>query len=284
MIVVALGIAGLTFFLAKGFLDEQTEEAQGSSTPAIAAVQVVVAVKDLPAGTIIQEADTRWQPWPEQTLDPTFIVQAKGEGAAKINDLNGNVVRRAITAGEPVTFVKVFKRGESGFLSGAMTPGMRAVSINVKANTGAAGFILPGDRVDIILVQNGLTPIDPDDDGPGITRASETILRDIRVLAADQLVDDIQETAQLSKTVTLEVTPKQAEVLAVAGEMGKLTLALRSLTPGTDDPSIGNYTADLDVSLALGGGLDGNDPKRRGAGGAVIVYRITNLEKIKVNR
>ena len=84
--------------------------------------------------------------------------------------------------------------------------------------------------------------------------------------------------------MTLEVTPKQAEVLAVAGEMGKLTLALRSLTPGTDDPSIGNYTADLDVSLALGGGIGGDDPKRRGAGGAVIVYRITNLEKIKVNR
>ena len=284
MIVAALGIAGLTFFLAKDFLDEQTEDSQEAAGPQIAVAEVVVAVRDLPAGTIIQETDTRWQSWPQQALDPSFIVQAKGQGAAQIRDLNGNVVRRAISAGEPVTLEKVFKRGEAGFLSGAMTPGMRAVSIGVKANTGTAGFILPGDRVDIILVQGGLVPADPDADGPSIKRASETILRDIRVLAADQTVDDVAKNAQLSKTVTLEVTPKQAEILAVAGDMGKLSLVLRSLTPGTDDPSIGDYTADLDISLALGGGIDGNDPKQRGAGGAVIVYRITSIQKVKVNR
>ncbi len=251
IVALALGVSGITFYLVRTYLNEQAAaNVPTQQAEAIPTVQVTVAARDLPAGTIIQSGDLAWQPWPDKDLRSEYVVQRNGEGADQIDQFVGSVVRRAIVAGEPVTRGKVFRREDAGFLAGALAPGKRAVAIKITAETGAAGFVLPGDRVDVILSQEirrrgGGMPM----------RTSETILHDVRVLAIDQNVNDVDVNAQLGKTATLEVTPKQAEMIAVARTMGKLSLALRSLTSDGDASYARSFTRDRDVSLALGGTL-----------------------------
>ena len=251
LVVAALGFAGLTFFLVQNYLDGQTQSA-AVADPEAAAVEVVVAGRDLPAGSVIEPSRVRWQAWPDDSVDDAYVVQRNGVGEGLIDNLIGSVVRRAIAAGEPITASKVFKREDAGFLAGMLRPGMRAVSIKVTAASGAAGFILPGDRVDVVLSSEWREK--SEDLGPIIRRFSETILYDVRVLAIDQSMDDVEENAQVSETATLEILPKQAEMVAVASSMGKLSLSLRSLTPGPADSFYGDsFTSDREVSRALGG-------------------------------
>ena len=249
LIVVALGFAGAAWYIVENILADRTPEdpvARG------AAVEVVVASRDLPAGTVLESNQIQWQPWPDDTVSEGYIVQRGGVGKNKIEDLVGSVVRRAIATGEPVSNGKVFKREEAGFLSGLLRPGMRAVSIKVSAVSGAAGFILPGDRVDVVLTSEWREK--SEQLGNIVRRFSETILYDVRVLAIDQSLDDLDDSAQVSETATLEISPKQTEMLAVAGSMGRLSLSLRSLSPGPADSYFGgSFTSDREVSLALGG-------------------------------
>ena len=250
VIVLALGFAGFTYFLVGNYLDGQkpVEVADAS----VAAVEVVVADRDLPAGTVLESSQIRWQSWPDDSVDDVYVVQRNGDGPNRLGDLIGSVVRRAIAAGEPVTTGKVFRREQAGFLSGMLRPGMRAVSVKVTAVSGAAGFILPGDRVDLVLTSEWREK--SEQLGQVVRRFSETILYDVRVLAIDQTVDDIDDTAQVSETATLETSPKQAEMVAVASSMGKLSLSLRSLSPGPADAYFGSsFTSDREVSQALGG-------------------------------
>ncbi len=250
VIVLALGFAGFTYFLVGNYLDGQkpVEVADAS----VAAVEVVVADRDLPAGTVLESSQIRWQSWPDDSVDNVYVVQRNGDGPNRLGDLIGSVVRRAIAAGEPVTTGKVFRREQAGFLSGMLRPGMRAVSVKVTAVSGAAGFILPGDRVDLVLTSEWREK--SEQLGQVVRRFSETILYDVRVLAIDQTVDDIDDTAQVSETATLETSPKQAEMVAVASSMGKLSLSLRSLSTGPADGYFGSsFTSDREVSQALGG-------------------------------
>ncbi|MFQ5784601.1 MAG: Flp pilus assembly protein CpaB [Alphaproteobacteria bacterium] len=289
VIVIALGISGITFYLVRNYLEDQAV-AQIPEVPeeVVPTVQVGIASRDLPAGTVLQPDDVKWQPWPDQGLDENFIVQRDGEGAEQIDEFVGTVVRRGITMSEPLTFDKVFRRDEAGFLAGALTPGMRGVAIRVNRTSGTGGFILPGDRVDVLLTME----VDARDSGVVTTRdtvqASETILRDIRVLAVDQSVDDIDTNAHLVKTVTVEVTPKQAETLSVAKAMGSLSLALRSLTPGDSDAPNASYTRDLDISALLNGAPaekpttgQAPAPPRRAT---VKVYRANQAETFQFSR
>ncbi len=250
LIVLAVGFAGLTYFLVGNYLDDQQSvEVVGSPAPS---VEVVVADRDLPAGSVIESGKVRWQAWPDDSVDDAYVVQRNGAGEGLIDNLVGSVVRRAIAAGEPITMSKVFKRENAGFLSGMLRPGMRAVSIKVTAVSGAAGFILPGDRVDVVLTSEWREK--SEQLGNIVRRFSETILYDVRVLAIDQNTNDVEENAQVSETATLEILPKQAEMVAVASSMGKLSLALRSLTPGPADSVYGDsFTSDREVSRALGG-------------------------------
>lgn len=255
IIAIALVISGATFFLIRSYLASQTPAQVVSEMPPVASVQVAVAARNLPAGTTLQESDVRWQSWPDISLDPNYIVQRNGQDAGGIGELVGSVVRRGISGGDPVTMAKVFMREDAGFLAGALAPGMRAVSIRVNAVSGAAGFIMPGDHVDIILTQE----IGRSEEGAGaatIRRTSETILKGARVLAIDQSTDDFEGVAQIGQTATVEVTPKQAELITVAADMGKLSLALRSLSPGPADNYAAPFTSDLDVSFSLGGNPD----------------------------
>ena len=217
----------------------------------VPAVQVVVAMTNLQAGKVLLPEDLKWQPWPAETLDESYIVQREGEGAEKLEELTGVVVKRGIMIGEPVTYGKVFRRDQAGFLSGMLTPGKRAISVPISTTTAGAGFILPGDRVDVVLQ---LSVAEATTQGAGASRKySETILADVRVLAIDQNLNDIPEgtVAQPGGTATLEVTPKEAEMLTVAKVMGTMSLVLRSLTPGDVAQRDQPYTSDLEVSRSL---------------------------------
>ena len=174
-------------------------------------------------GTIITADAIGFQLWPGEMVADAYFV----EGESYMTKLLGTVVRHPITAGQPVTQGSLVSPGDSGFLAAALGPGMRAVTVPVSAKTGVAGFVFPGDRVDIVLTQT----VSGAEGQP--LNASETILRNLRVLATDQSttqeVVEGKTVVKETRTVTLEVTPKIAEKIAVAETIGELSLSLRSL-------------------------------------------------------
>lgn len=202
----------------------------GASTPqAEAAVavpvgpKVLVAQRGLPVGTIVTADAIGFQQWPESLVQDAYFI----DGEADMAKLLGTVVRHPITAGEPVTQGSLVAPGDRGFLAAALGPGMRAVTVPVSAKTGVGGFVFPGDRVDLVLTQTVKGAEGTD------LKTSETILSNLRVLATDQ--STTQETVEgktvvrAFRTVTLEVTPKIAEKVAVAQTIGTLSLSLRSI-------------------------------------------------------
>jgi len=195
--------------------------------------RVLVAQRVLPPGTIITADAVNFQEWPNNMVRDAYFV----DGKVAMNKLIGTVVRYPITAGQPVTQGSLVAPGDRGFLAAALGPGMRAVSIVVSEKAGVAGFVFPGDRVDIMLTQT----IRSSGFGGGndSLNATETVLRNLRVLATDQSTEN--ETANgktivhTFHTVTLEVTPKIAEKIEVAQAVGALSLTLRSLADNQTD-------------------------------------------------
>ena len=258
LIVAALAIAGVTAFLVKSYLqDKEAQIAENNQKPVAKktqSVQVLVALNNLPAGTIVNPDLFRWQNWPEDGLAPEYIVQgtakSEADGASvKPAALTGWAVRRGFTAGEPITKARLLEPGKAGFLAGVLGPGMRAASISINAETGAAGFILPGDRVDVVLTQK-IRQAEGEASGREQV-ISETVISDIRVLAIDQVLNDIEEQTKLGKTVTLELTPKQAEGLSVAKQMGRISLSLRSLVRDAKLEMKSAFTSGEEVSRFL---------------------------------
>ena len=188
-------------------------------------VPVLVAATDIPVGNVVAAADMRWLDWPLASV-PAGVVR-KDEAPQAEAELAGQVVRYGILAAEPIRREKLIKTDGTGFLSAILPPGMRAVAISTDsrgANT-AGGFILPNDRVDVIVTMKG-----PAVDGEGDAFLSDTILRNLRVLAIGQNVQERNgEKVVIGETATLEVDPGQAETLFRAQKMGTLSLALRSL-------------------------------------------------------
>jgi pilus assembly protein CpaB len=185
--------------------------------------KVLVAQRALPAGTIITADSIAFQAWPKDMVQDAYFI----DGEADMSKLLGTVVRYPITAGQPVTQGALVAPGDRGFLAAALGPGMRAITIPVSAKTGVAGFVFPGDHVDLVLTQQvkGM--------GDQPLKASETILKNLRVLATDQSTTnetvDGKSVVRTSSTVTLEVTPRIAEKVTVAETIGQLSLALRSI-------------------------------------------------------
>jgi len=199
-----------------------------------------VATRSLPVGTIIDAEAFRFQRWPEGLVQPAYYI--KGKPGVRPADLVGTVVRNEITAGQPFTQGTLIKPGERGFLAAALGPGMRAVTVAVSATSGVAGFVFPGDRVDIVLTQEVVGG------GDGVPlKVSETVMRNVRVLATDQRMDAKNEegkaVVQRFTMVTLEATPKLAEKIAVAQKIGDLSLSLRS---------IADNSAELERAIASG--------------------------------
>lgn len=218
----ALAIAIVTAMMARSmFAGASAPEAQAAPVPQ--GPKVLVAQRVLPTGTIITADAIGFQPWPQELVKDAYFI----EGELDVGKLLGTVVRFPVTAGEPVTQGSLVKPGDRGFLAAALGPGMRAITVPVSAKTGVGGFVFPGDRVDLVLTQS------VKGEGEGELRASETILRNIRVLATDQsttqeTIDGNTVVKQFS-TVTLEVTPKIAEKVSVAQTIGTLSLSLRSI-------------------------------------------------------
>lgn len=221
LLVGALIFAVGTAFAARSMFN-------GAAAPEVVAAEpqgpkVLVAQRVLPVGTIITADAIGYQMWPQELVQDAYFI----DGESDITQLLGTVVRHPITAGEPVTQGSLVSPGDRGFLAAALGPGMRAVTVPVSAKTGVAGFVFPGDRVDLVLTQNVTGEGRP-------LRAAETVLRNLRVLATDQTTEQVtndqgKTVVRAFRTVTIEVTPKIAEKVTVAQTIGELTLVLRSI-------------------------------------------------------
>ena len=240
LLVGALLIAGVTAVMAKNMFAGSGAN-QAAAAPAVpTGPKVLVARKALPVGTIIDAESLAFQPWPKELMQSAYYTE--GTPDADISKLLGTVVRYQVTAGQPLTRGALVGPNDRGFLAAALGPGMRAMTVPVNASTGVAGFVFPGDRIDLVLTQQ----VQGGGEGPPL-RVSETIVRNVRVLATDQRITDKGEDGKTEvKTftnVTLEVTPRIGEKVAVAQSMGQLSLSLRSLA---------DNTAELERAIASG--------------------------------
>ncbi|MDX3884298.1 MULTISPECIES: Flp pilus assembly protein CpaB [Edaphosphingomonas] len=232
LLIGALLLAGVSAFAAKTmFTGAAAPQAAAAIAPQPTGPEVLVATRALPVGTIIEPDSFRYQPWPKDLVEKAYFIK----GQSDLASLTGTVVRVPITAGAPITQGSLVKPGDRGFLAAALGPGMRAVTVSVSASSGVAGFVFPGDRVDLVLTQD----VTGGGDGPPL-KASETIIRNLRVLATDQRTDnqvgdDGKTVVVTFSTVTLEATPKIAEKIAVAQTIGQLSLSLRSIADNTSE-------------------------------------------------
>jgi len=256
LFLVAMVLAGGTAMLVRSWLAQQrTVEAEAAPMPPPPVQKsVLVARGPISRGQILKPADLTWQMWPDGGLDRAYIQK----GAKTIEDLAGWVARDPFGPGEPITETKIVAPGSRGFLAAVLRPGMRAVSVPVTRTSGISGFVFPGDQVDILTTH--ALQASGGKGAPLQHQASETVLHDVRVLAVDQKLESKGGEAIVAQTATLEVTPKQSEIIAVASEMGKLSLSLRSLVtpPGeetaadsSDNAGSGTFTLDSEVSRLL---------------------------------
>jgi pilus assembly protein CpaB len=243
VLAVAIGAGGLAALLA-GRSEKPPEVAPQVVLPET--VDVLVARNDIPMGTAMSPGDIQWQSWPASAATGNFI--RKNSRPAAIEDLAGWIARVPFVAGEPIREAKLVNAKGSGFMAAILPTGMRAVSTQISPETGAGGFILPNDRVDVILTRR-----DGDNKQAGDTKTSETILNNIRVLAIDQNVEEKNgQKVVVGKTATLELSPGQSETLVLSQQIGTLSLALRSVTdasqkdaPTDDDNSSKRNTVNV---------------------------------------
>jgi pilus assembly protein CpaB len=221
---VALAAGGAAALLVSGDDEKKPEVAAPEPPPQIALVDVLIAKSDINMGTAVSQQDLQWQSWPAATTGPTFITKKDKPNA--IEEFSGAITRAPFTAGEPIREAKLIKaNGAAGYMAAILPSGMRAVSTEISPETGAGGFILPNDRVDVILSRRPSS-----DSKSGAKAVSETILTNVRVLAIDQTVEEKNgQRVVVGKTATVELSPRQAETLAQARQGGTLSLALRSL-------------------------------------------------------
>src|SRR5271169_2694480 len=248
LFVVALSLAGGTAMLVRSFLAQKPDaEAEALARPAAPQKFVLVARGAISRGQILKPQDFSWQVWPEGGIDKNYIQV----GTRTAESFAGWVARDPLAAGEPISDAKIVSPGSRGFLAAVLHPGMRAISVPVTATSGISGFIFPGDEVDI-LITHQLTGHDE-----AQHRAAETVLQDVRVIGIDQKLDSKNGEPLVAHTATLEVTPKQSEMIAVASEIGKLSLSLRSLAADQSEKSTaasptsgeqGTFTLDSEVS------------------------------------
>ena len=221
VLTVALAAGGVAALLA-GRSDKPPPKAEA---PKFDTVDILVAKSDLPRGQTLSPADVSWQAWPATTAAGNFI--RKSDRPKALENLTGMIVRAPFVAGEPIREAKLVNSKGSGFMAAILPSGMRAVATQITPESGVGGFILPNDRVDVIM-----TPRSRDEKSG--ERTSETILRNIRVLAIDQNVEEKNgQKVVVGKTATLELSPGQAETLALSHQIGVLSLSLRSIADGT---------------------------------------------------
>ncbi|MGD9783079.1 MAG: Flp pilus assembly protein CpaB [Hyphomicrobiaceae bacterium] len=217
------GVAGIAaFMLMKGLVNKpqptKVETVQVNST------EVLVARVDIPLGEIVNDGHFRWQTWPKDAVTANFITKTMGVSAQR--DLVGRIARAPFMAGEPITPHKLIKPGSGGVLSAILPSGMRAISTKIKEETAVGRLILPNDHVDVILIRRMRSKTGQEQ------HVADTLLTNVRLLAIGQQIEtkEGKKTSDSSaSTATLELTPRQAEMLALASLMGDITLTLRSV-------------------------------------------------------
>jgi pilus assembly protein CpaB len=251
VLTIAVGAGGVAAYLASG----SDEKPQIQPVAQLQTVDVLVAKGDIGLGQSLKPDDMQWQTWPASSASNTFI--RRGERPDATTQVTGSIARAPFIAGEPIRDQKLVRADGSGFMAAILPTGMRAISTEISPETGAGGFILPNDRVDVILSKREKSA----DRGVPDVVNSEIILTNVRVLAIDQAPKEKDgQNAVVGKTVTLELKPEQAETLARARQSGTLALALRSIT---------------DVNAAAEGRSEDQIQKRSGSVN-VVRYGVAN--------
>jgi pilus assembly protein CpaB len=221
VLIIALSAGGVAAYLARS-----TEEQRPVAEPVVQlpTAEILVAKSDIGLGQQVKPEDLQWQTWPASAGNNLVNRASRAEA---IKEIAGSIARAPFIAGEPIREQKLVKANGSGFMAAILPTGMRAISTEISPETGAGGFILPNDRVDVILSKREKNP---DGKGPDVAQ-SEIILANIRVLAIDQAPKEKEGINTLvGRTATLELKPEQAELLARSRQNGSLSLALRSIT------------------------------------------------------
>jgi pilus assembly protein CpaB len=225
VLAIAIGAGGVAAYLASG----TDKAAPVVAVQQLPTVDVLVAKDDIGLGQTVAAENLQWQTWTESTSSGSFI--RKKDRPDAITQIVGSIARMPFIAGEPIREQKLVKANGSGFMAAILPTGMRAVSTEISAETGAGGFILPNDRVDVILSKHEKQQ-NPDAPTTDII-SSQVVLNNVRVLAIDQAPKEKEgQNAVLGKTATLEMTPDDVELLARARLSGTLSLALRSIADG----------------------------------------------------
>lgn len=267
-LAVAVVAAAAVAYLVKGQVSPPPPVPQ---EPAVENARVIAAKVDIPSGTFIKpDVHLTWATKRRDQIGPTELV----DGSHSMSSLMGAVSRTRIAAGESVTMSMVVKPDDGGFMSAVLSPGMRAVSVAVTPTTGNAGFIFPGDRVDLVLMR---TVQSQGSSAP--TNFSETVVENVRVLAVDQRFNNDSNEIVLAKTITLEVTPRQAEMVVLGSEIGKLSLSLRSVATESAAP-LPEQTATEAEDSTVPVTMPESSPQRgaeppAATGGITMPYRVT---------
>src|ERR1700761_3319616 len=249
--IVVLGIAlsagGVAASLASGGSEAPPVE-HAAPVAQLPTTDVLVAKNDIGLGQNVKPEDMQWQTWPQATASNAFIRKSDRPDAA--TQLVGSIASKPLIAGEAIRGQKLVKASGSGFMAAILPSGSRGISTEISPETGAGGFILPNDRVDVILTRRERHPENPS--MPEVV-VSEIVLSNVRVLAIDQAPKEKEgQTNLVGKTVTLELRPDQTEILARSRQVGTLTLSLRSLT----DAKVAEVKADDDALVTVYRGVD----------------------------
>jgi pilus assembly protein CpaB len=240
---IAIVAGGLAAYLASGINPAPPPPA--APTVQLDTVDVLVAKNDIGVGQAIAPDDLQWQTWPTASASSTFL--RKSDRPDAIVQLTGAVARMPFAAGEPLREDRLIKANGSGYMAAILPSGARAISTEISPETGAGGFILPNDRVDVILTRRDREA----EKATGVeTMTSQIILVDVRVLAIDQTVEEKNgQRVVVGKTATLELAPHEAERLARARQQGTIQLALRSLSDS--DPKRQNHSAEAEATARI---------------------------------
>ena len=272
LLVAAIAAAGAAF-LVRNMSPEPapaapvtpTEQAPVQITEVIEVPQtpVLVLTRDVPVGTLLMPTDFEWREWPDATLNMNYYTQDIFPTA--IDDLANSVVRTAMVENEPLLPSKIVQKGDTGYMAALLTPGMRAVSVEISVDNASGGFILPGDRVDVMVTYD----LTFTEGGEEVTRpTTTTLMENVRILAIDQIFSDASAGQfAIGSTATVELYPDQARLLVLAERLGKVTMALRSLQDAVEGgPTLArtDFLIDVEPFEESSGG-----PQR----GEVRVYR-----------
>jgi pilus assembly protein CpaB len=258
VLFIAIAAGGIAALLAGR--SDQAPPPPPAPVAQLETAEVLVANAEIGMGSAVSAQDLRWQTWPAAAAGTSFI--RKSDRPDVINQLAGSIARVPFSEGEPIREAKLIRANGSGYMAAILPTGMRAVSTDISPETGAGGFILPNDHVDVILTRRDR---DAEQANGGVeAHVSETILTNVRVLAIDQTVEEKNgQRVVVGKTATLELSSRLAEKLALAHQLGTLSLALRSLVDAGKE-----QVAEAEAP---------------GRGDTIVIYRGTTIEAYSCN-